>query len=75
MVAYELENYRPLFGDCARYAPPFELSAFQRAAEEQIVRMRSGDNYLDRMDRAAFERENSWATTSARFLAGLKAGG
>jgi len=75
VVAYELENYRPLFGDCARYAPPFELSAFQRAAEEQIVRMRSGDNYLDRMDRAAFERENSWATTSARFLAGLKAGG
>jgi len=72
VLAYELENYRPLFGDYARYVPPFDLAAFQQAAEAEIQRMRAGENYLDRMDRAAFEYENSWANTSARFLAALK---
>ena len=71
VVAYELENYRPLFGDYARYAPPFNLAAFQRSAETEILRMRAGENYLDQTDRAEFVRQNSWATTSARFLAAL----
>lgn len=71
VVAYELENYRPLFGDFARYAPPFDLGAFQRAAEAEIIRLRAGDNYLDRLDRAKFEAENGWPATAQRFLAGL----
>jgi glycosyltransferase involved in cell wall biosynthesis len=71
VVAYELENYRPLFGEFARYARPFDLAAFQHAAEEQILRMRAGDNYLDGLDRAKFEQENGWTTTAQRFLAGL----
>ena len=71
VVAYELENYRPLFGDYAQYVPPFDLAAFQRTAEAEILRMRSGENYLDQTNRAEFIRQNSWATTSARFLAAL----
>ena len=71
VVAYELENYRPLFGDYARYAPPFDLAAFQRTAEAEILRMRAGENYLVQANRAEFIRQNSWATTSARFLAAL----
>ena len=71
VVAYELENYRPLFGDFARYTPPFDLAAFQQAAEAEIRRMRAGENYLDRLDRAAFARENSWTATAARFLAAM----
>ncbi len=72
VLAYDLPNYRPLFGDFARYVPPFDLEAFQEAADRELRAMRQGDNYLDRMDLAAFKRENSWETTQARFLAGLR---
>ncbi len=27
VVAYDIPNYRPLFGDFVRYAPPFETKA------------------------------------------------
>lgn len=72
VVAYEIPNYRPLFGDFVRYAPPFDLNAFQDVASREILRMRSGENYLDRMDLARFKQENSWETTQARFLAALE---
>jgi len=72
VVAYEIPNYRPLFGDFVRYAPPFDLAAFQEAAEREILQMRSGVNYLDRMDLARFKQENSWETTQAKFLATLE---
>lgn len=71
VVAYEIPNYRPLFGDFVRYAPPFDLAAFARTAEAEIRRMRSGENYLDRMDLGQFKRDNSWETTQAKFQAVL----
>jgi glycosyltransferase involved in cell wall biosynthesis len=67
VVAYDLPNYRPLFGDFARYAPSFDLTAFQRLAEQELTSMRAGQNYLDRMDLAAFKRDNSWTTTQGCF--------
>jgi glycosyltransferase involved in cell wall biosynthesis len=72
VVAYEIPNYRPLFGDFVRYAPPFDLSAFQQAAETEIQRMRSGENYLRKMDLARFKMENRWETTQEKFLQALK---
>ncbi len=72
VVAYEIPNYRPLFGDFVRYAPPFDLNAFQDAASREVLRTRSGENYLDRMDLARFKQENSWETTQAKFLAALE---
>ena len=72
VVAYDIPNYRPLFGDFVRYAPPFELPAFQAAAEDQIKKMRAGDNYLERLDLAEFKHANSWATTQEKFLAALE---
>jgi glycosyltransferase involved in cell wall biosynthesis len=72
VVAYELPNYRPLFGDFVRYAPPFEVGAFQAAAEREIARMRAGENYLAGAKLAPFKMENSWETTQARFLAALQ---
>lgn len=72
VVAYEIPNYRPLFGDFVRYAPPFDLEAFKAAAEREILAMRGGKNYLDAMDLSRFRHENSWETTQARFLAALK---
>lgn len=72
VVAYDIPNYRPLFGDFVKYAPPFGLGAFQAAAEDQIKKMRAGDNYLERLDLAEFKRANSWATTQEKFLAALE---
>lgn len=72
VVAYDIPNYRPLFGDFVRYAPPFDLNAFQDAASREILRMRSGENYLEKMDLARFKQENSWETTQGKFLAALE---
>ena len=72
VVAYEIPNYRPLFGDFVRYAAPFNLNAFQDAASREILRMRSGENYLEKMDLARFKQENSWETTQAKFLKALE---
>jgi len=71
VVAYEIENYPPLFGDFVRYAPPFNLDAFKLAAEDEIRRMRAGENYLDRRDLAHFKHENSWETAQEKFLGAL----
>ena len=71
VVAYDVPNYRPVFGDHVRYAPAFDLPALRRLAEEEIRRMRSGDNYLATTDLAEFKRENSWETTQEKFLRAL----
>ena len=73
VVAYDIPNYRPLFGDFVRYARPFDLDKFQDAAGREILRMRAGENYLDKMDLARFKQENSWETTQAKFLGALEA--
>jgi glycosyltransferase involved in cell wall biosynthesis len=72
VVAYEIPNYRPLFGNFVRYAPAFDLAAFQQLAEREILQMRSGSNYLNAMNLARFKQENSWETTQAKFLAALE---
>jgi glycosyltransferase involved in cell wall biosynthesis len=71
VVAYDIPNYRPLFGDFVRYARPFDLSLFQQTAEREIAAMRIGMNYIEEMDLARFKRENSWETTQAKFLGAL----
>jgi glycosyltransferase involved in cell wall biosynthesis len=68
VVAYEVENYRPLFGELLRYVPCFQLEAFQREAERQVLLMRGGANYLARLDLDQFCRENSWETNERGFL-------
>ncbi|HEX4343132.1 MAG TPA: glycosyltransferase [Verrucomicrobiae bacterium] len=73
VLAYDIPNIRPLFGDFVRYAPPFDLTAFQSAAEKKIQRVRSGDNYLEKMSLADFRRENSWEATQAKFLKVIEA--
>jgi glycosyltransferase involved in cell wall biosynthesis len=72
VVAYDIPNYRPVFGDFVRYVPPFDLAAFQAAAEDQIKKGRASDNYLDRLDLAEFKQANSWETTQGKFLAALE---
>ena len=68
VVAYDVPNYRPLFGDRVGYVPPYDLAAFQQAAEREIVRMRAGENLLEKMPLADFKRDNAWENTEAKFL-------
>jgi glycosyltransferase involved in cell wall biosynthesis len=72
VLAYDIPNYRPVFGDFVRYVPPFDLAAFQAAAEDEIKKTRAGENYLERLDLAEFKRANSWETTQGKFLAALE---
>ncbi len=72
VVAYDIPNYRPVFTDYVRYVPPFDLMAFQAAAQDEIKKMRTGENYLERLDLAEFKKANSWETTQAKFLAALE---
>jgi glycosyltransferase involved in cell wall biosynthesis len=72
VVAYDIPNYRPLFGDFVRYAPPFNLEAFRQTALNEIQEMRAGKNHLDARNLADFKRENSWETTGAKFVRTLE---
>jgi hypothetical protein len=72
VVAYDIPNYRPVFGDFVRYVPPFDLVLFQAAAEEEIRKMRAGENHLERLDLTEFKRANSWETTQAKFLSAIE---
>ena len=72
VLAYDIPNYRPLFGDFVRYTPPFDRLAFQQAALRELLAMRAGKNYLDQMNLASFKQENSWETTQERFLKALE---
>ena len=72
VVAYDIPNYRPVFGNFVRYVPPFDLGAFQSAAADEIQKMRAGDNYLARLDLAEFKHANSWAMTQGKFLVALE---
>jgi glycosyltransferase involved in cell wall biosynthesis len=72
VVAYDIEAYRPIFGNFLRYVPPFDVEAFTREAKEQIQAMRDGRNYLDSLDVDAFKRENSWATTRDRMSSAFR---
>jgi glycosyltransferase involved in cell wall biosynthesis len=72
VVAYDVPNYRPLFGDFVRYAPAFDQLAFQQLAEREITQMRGGHNYLSSMDLGAFKQENCWETVQAKFLRALE---
>ncbi len=71
VVAYDIPNYRPLFGDFIRYVPPFDLTAFQQTAEREIQQMRAGENYLEKMPLADFKLANSWEATEKKFLAAI----
>lgn len=72
VVAYDLPNYRPLFGNFVRYVPAFQLEAFQQLAEREIQEMRAGKDPLDVRALADFKHENSWETAQARFVRALE---
>jgi glycosyltransferase involved in cell wall biosynthesis len=68
VVAYDVGNYRPLFGEFVRYVPCFDQGAFQVEAERQVLATRTGKNYLSLLDAEKFRAENSWISVGKTFL-------
>ena len=72
VVAYELDAYRPVFGDLLRYVPAFDLDAFKHAAAEEIQKARAVNRALDSTKLARFIQENSWEAVGQRFLGAVR---
>lgn len=68
VVAYQVDTYRPLFGDFLRYVPCFDLQSFQNEARLQIEKMRAGANYLAGMNLGDFSQVHSWSATGQVYL-------
>ena len=68
VVAYELQCYRPVFGDFVRYVKPFDREAFCRAVEDEVRRQRAGQNYLAQMDLAGLKQTLSWTAAQKSFV-------
>jgi glycosyltransferase involved in cell wall biosynthesis len=68
VVAYEVDTYRPVFGDFLRYVPCFNLQDFKDEASLQIEKMRAGVNYLTQMNVEGFSQTHSWSATARVYL-------
>jgi hypothetical protein len=71
VVAYDVETYRPIFGEFLRYVPCFDAGRFGLEAQEQVLKMRAGENYLNKMDLTQFIQECSWETAHKSFVQAL----
>ncbi|MGA3163571.1 MAG: glycosyltransferase family 4 protein [Verrucomicrobiota bacterium] len=68
VVAYDLDVYRPVFGDLVRYVPAFDLQAFQEAAFDTLVRARAGQIQLDAAAITTLKRTCSWEAVGRHFV-------
>ena len=66
VVAYELEMYRPYFGDLLTYVRPFALEAFQRTAASTVLRLRADGQLQNESKLAEFLLQNSWPVVEKR---------
>jgi len=73
VVAYELEMYRPFFGDLVFYVEPFKLDDFCRTTIETVRQARAGEHLLDGQRLAAFKAANSWVAVGRQLTAVLSA--
>jgi glycosyltransferase involved in cell wall biosynthesis len=72
VVAYDVPTYRPIFREFLRYVPCYDVGAFSSEAYHQILKMRSGENYLDRLDVTGFIQECSWETARRTFIRAIQ---
>ena len=68
VVAYELEAYRPVFGDLVRYVKPFDSRAFREATFDTLLAARAGKIQTDPQALTAFEQTCSWETIGKQFV-------
>ncbi len=68
VVAYDLEVYRPVFGNLVCYVPLFDQRAFQEAAFDTLVRARAGQIQPDVTALSALKQICSWEAVGRRFV-------
>jgi glycosyltransferase involved in cell wall biosynthesis len=71
VIAYNVPTYRPVFGEFLRYIPCYDVDRFGAEAEEQILKMRGGENYLESLPLKIFVQECSWEAARKKFLNAL----
>lgn len=72
VVAYELDAYRPIFGNLLYYIKPFDANAFKKAAMDLVQKSRKSVQLLDQMQLAKFCQETTWTAAGGRFLNALR---
>lgn len=68
VLAYDLEVYRPIFGNLVRYVKPFDVEAFKKTAAELIEKSRVGQSLVDEVLLERFKQETNWTAAGNRFL-------
>jgi len=71
VVAYDLQCYRPVFGEFVRYVKNFDCDEFKRAVEAEVLKQRAGTNYLASMDLVGLKRTLDWTSAQTSFVAVL----
>jgi len=71
VVVYELEMYRPFFGDLILYVEPFKLDRFCQTAVEAVRLARAGKMLVDMKQLATFKTANSWPAVGRQLKAVL----
>jgi glycosyltransferase involved in cell wall biosynthesis len=66
-VAYDLDCYRPVFGNYVRVVPCFGLQEFKRTVEEEVLRQRNGQNYLAALGLDTLKEAIDWKRSEERF--------
>lgn len=69
VVAYELEMYRPFFGNLLSYVKPFDRDSFCRTAVEIVRKARAGEKLINDKDLAEFKKANSWSEVGRQLVA------
>ena len=71
VVAYELDAYRPIFGELLQYVPCFDLNRFSTVAEAAVREARNGRSNLSAEKLKQFNYSNSWSHARTVFIQGL----
>ena len=67
VIAYDLRAYQSVFGDFIRKIPCFDRKRLIEMAEQEILAMRRGENYLDKMDLDQLKHSLSWESSGKEF--------
>ena len=68
VVAYDLDVYRPVFGNLVQYVPAFNLREFQEAAFDTLLRARAGQIQLDMAAITTLTQTCSWEAVGRHFV-------
>jgi glycosyltransferase involved in cell wall biosynthesis len=68
VLAYDLEAYRPIFGNLLQYVKPFDVQAFKQAAVGLIEKCRANQPLVDQALLHRFKQETTWQAAGGRFL-------